>query len=154
MCSFQTQGRGGWVFTHVLTSHRCRGDPLSCSHSQLHPLSDPAPHTTHFHRSLPPLPALSVCLPRLPARKSDAVIAPCAADREEPLSPPAQTPPPSLRFSSGRLVAAAVRMWSPQRSALHPSASTGEEDEMFFPLPPVPLPPAEHHPVLHMPHRR
>ncbi len=97
------------------------------------------------------LPACAVCL-----RKSDAVIAPCAADRE-PLSPPAPPPPqppPPPGSSLWLAVAAAVRMWSPQRNALHPSASIGEEDEMFFPLSPVPLPPSEHHPVLHLPHRR
>lgn len=90
------------------------------------------------------------CLRCLPA-KSDAVINPCAADRE-PL--PSLRPPPPPLVPLWLAVAAAVRMWSPQRSALHPSESIGEEDEMFFPLSPVPIPPSEHHPILHLPHRR
>lgn len=83
----------------------------------------------------------------LPA-KSDAVIAPCAADTEPPF--PSRTHPVPLWLA----VAAAVRMWSPQRNGLQPSASIGEEDEMFFPLSPVPFPPSKHHPLLHLPHRR
>lgn len=73
---------------------------------------------------------------------------PCAA-ADITASFPSRTSPVRLWLA----VAAAVRMWSPQRSAFYPTASTGE-DEMFFPLPPVPLPPSEHHPVLHLPHRR
>lgn len=76
------------------------GDPLSCSHSltltewttdteaeaALTPCAVCSPGGTQFHRSPLPVcpPALLRCLPA----KSDAVIAPCAADRE-PLSPPA-----------------------------------------------------------------
>lgn len=99
------------------------------------------PGSAQFHRSL--LPACLRCL----RAKSDAVITPRAADRE-PL--PSRHP----RVPLWQAVAAAVRMWSQQRNALHPSESIGEEDEMFFPLSPVPIPPSQHHPVLHLPHRR
>ena len=63
-------------------------------HRALFPSPEPA-------RSFPPrsqLPAF--CLRCLPAKKSDAVIAPCAADRE-PLSPPAPPPGSSLAGCRG-----------------------------------------------------
>ena len=70
--------------------------------------------------------------------RSDAVIAPWA--RGAVLTP-------------GLHSVAAVRMWSHHRSVL-PEERTGEEDEMFFTLPPVPLSSSEHHPFFHLPHRR
>lgn len=146
-----------------LPSKRTEATPCpALTHStSLHPLTEPPTHERRRAdtvRCLLPgwsavstgalLPAcLPACLRCLPA-KSDAVIAPCAADRASfSLS---HTPLVLLWLA----VAVAVRMWSPQRNAFHPSASIAEEDEMFFPLSPVPLPPSEHHPVLHLPHRR
>lgn len=97
-------------------------------------------------RAVSPEPA--ACLPALSACEKWCCHSPLR--RGQRASFPPRTPLVHLWLA----VEAAVRMWSPQRNALHPSASIGEEDEMFFPLSPVPLPPSEHHPVIHLPHRR
>lgn len=102
------KGGGGGVYTgrpHIRWPPiwKNRGDPPSCRHSNnythggncrhgsggaLTRCAVCSPSAARLHRSLPP-----ACLRCLPAR-SDAVIAPCAADRE-PLSPPAPSPPPT-----------------------------------------------------------
>lgn len=116
--------------SQVATRKRRRADTVRCSRRAL-------------CRSL--LPELSVCPPaRLP--QSDAVIAPCCCGQ-------GAFPLPSPSVLSGCLSRWQCGCGVPN-AALHPSASIAEEDEMFFPLSPVPLPPSEHHPVLHLPHRR
>ena len=165
-CHTDTRGEGG-VYTdrpHIPWPPLCeRTEETSCPALT----QTTTPGLDHRHGSGEALTPCAVSFPRagaqFPPTEPAACLLPALSACEKkwcchsPLrrgqraSLPSRTP---LLVPLWLAVAAAVRMWSPQRSALQPSASIGEEDEMFFPLPPVPLPPSEHHPLLHLPHRR
>lgn len=158
--SWQTQG-GCFLreTTHTLTSHPGQDRPPSRSPSASQPAPTEPPLPTRKRSGADTvrrlLPGQRAVFPE-PASLSSALSACEKWCCHKPLhsGQRASSSPCTPLFPLWLAVAAAVRMWSPQRSALHPSESIGEEDEMFFPLSPVPIPPSEHHPVIHLPHRR